>query len=377
MRLAIRILIFLLLLSQLSACRNNSTDALPTGVNWQQPEYSRLFLLGTDGKDSFIAFKNPADTHSILHIVRWGKGSDREGCITLNNRNRIACMTAVFSGMMEVLGAETMICCTDNIRYHTGPKCQRWFAKSKVVEAVKGVSLDREKLLKSKPNLVLTYFIDNKGRDEWKAIAQQGVPVIFLQNYLENHPLARAEWLKAIGWLLGKPTEAESFFNMVKEHYESLSAEVRAAKLEKPTVFCNAPYSGNWDIPAGGSYMAALLADAGADYLWKDAAGAGKISLDIEKVYQKAQGADFWINPGACRDIACLQQTDKRLGLFEAVKNAGVFNATKTQNLAGGNAWWDYAVVRPDLALHDLVHIFHPELVTDAPETIFFEPLKK
>ena len=86
-----------------------------------------MFLLGTHGRDSFIAFKNPADTSQWSQVVCWGKDAEHEGCIGLKNRNRIACMTAVFSGMMEVLGTETRICCTDNILFHTGPKCKKWF----------------------------------------------------------------------------------------------------------------------------------------------------------------------------------------------------------------------------------------------------------
>ncbi|NBP05249.1 MAG: hypothetical protein EBV15_03365 [Bacteroidetes bacterium] len=376
MSFLIRILPIVVLPLTFSACRNNKTHTLPSGVQWQQPEYSRLFLLGTDGKDSFIALKNPEDTSQWMQIFYWGNKNVPEGCFQLKKRNRVACMTAVFSGMMDVLETETRICCTDNIQYHTGPGCRKWFAENKTIQAAKGISLDREKLLNTKPDLVLTYYIDNKGKEEWNTIAQSGIPVIFLQNYLENHPLGRAEWLKVLGWILGKPTEAESFFSMVKEHYENIAAQVKSANQDKPTVFCNAPYSGNWDVPAGESYMAVLLSDAGADYIWKNMGGTGKISQDIEKVYQKAKDSDFWINPGGCRDIACLQQTDKRLIQFSATKNGGVFNATKTQNTEGGNAWWDYAVVRPDLALHDLAKIFHPDIMAEEQELVFFEALK-
>jgi iron complex transport system substrate-binding protein len=367
--------LFLLILL-VTACSEQADNGLPDGVQWQTPQYSRMFLFGVNGKDSFIALKNPSDTSQWLQIIHWGSNTTPKNCISVQKRNRIACMTAVFSGMMEVLQTETLICCTDNTKFHTGPKCQKWFSKSKVTEAGKGVSIDMETLLKSNPDLVLTYYIDNKGREEWNGVNRNGIPVIFLQNYLETHPLARAEWLKVFGWLLGKPDEAETFFSMVREHYESLAANIKESNPEKPTVFCNAPYSGNWDVPAGESYMAAMFADAGADYLWKDVKGAGKITLDIEKVYQKARNADFWINPGSCRTKDCLTQIDRRLGLFDAGKTGGIFNATKTQNPQGGNAWWDYAVVRPDLALRDLIQIFHPDLVPEQQETIFFEALK-
>jgi iron complex transport system substrate-binding protein len=368
--------VLFLLLTLYSSCQQREKNVLPEGVQWLQPDYSRLFLLGTAGKDSFVALRNPADTAQYLQILHWGQGLTPKGCTNLKNRNRIACMTAVFSGMLEVLGTETRICCTDNVRYHTGPKCRKWFAAGKIPEVMKSTTLERENLLKSNPDLILTYFIEQKGKEEWNSISQLGVPVIFLQNYLENHPLARAEWIKIIGWLTGKSAEAHAYFGMVQEHYVNLVTEVSAASHHEPTVLCNAPYSGNWDVPSGGSYMAALFRDAGADYYWKNEPGAGKISLDIEKVYQKAKDADFWINPGACRDLNCIIRADQRLELFSAVKNAGVYNATKTQNHEGGNAWWDYAVIRPDLALRDLVHIFHPDLMNEDHDCVFFEAVK-
>ena len=52
-----------------------------------------------------------------------------------------------------------------------------------------------------------------------------GVPVIYINEWQEGSPLARAEWIRPIGALVGKLHEADSLFNEIESKYLSLSAE--------------------------------------------------------------------------------------------------------------------------------------------------------
>jgi len=45
-----------------------------------------------------------------------------------------------------------------------------------------------------------------------------------------------------------------------------------------------------------------------------------------------------------------------------------------TTNAAGGNDYYESAVVNPDLLLRDLVKIFHPELVEE--DFVYYKQLK-
>jgi iron complex transport system substrate-binding protein len=65
---------------------------------------------------------------------------------------------------------------------------------------------------------------------------------------------------------------------------------------------------------------------------------------------------------------------DKRIAGFEAFKNKTIYNCTKTQNSEGGNAYWEYGVLRPDLVLADLSKILHSQ---SEHTFVFFEPLIK
>ncbi len=46
-------------------------------------------------------------------------------------------------------------------------------------------------------------------------------------------------------------------------------------------------YQGTWSMPAGGSYAARLIKDAGGTYPWADKAGTGNVQLNFEAVYAK------------------------------------------------------------------------------------------
>jgi iron complex transport system substrate-binding protein len=52
-----------------------------------------------------------------------------------------------------------------------------------------------------------------------------------------------------------------------------------------------------------------------------------------------------------------------------------VWNNRKRITEAGGNDYWESAVVRPDLLLKDLVSILHPELLPGY-EQLYYKRLK-
>ena len=42
-----------------------------------------------------------------------------------------------------------------------------------------------------------------------------------------------------------------------------------------------------------------------------------------------------------------------------------VYNCNKRLNVAGGNDYWESGVVQPDVVLHDLIAIMHPEVLDE------------
>ena len=51
----------------------------------------------------------------------------------------------------------------------------------------------------------------------------------------------------------------------------------------------------------------------------------------------------------------------------KSVRDKTVYNNNLRITATGGNDYWESAVVRPDVVLRDLIHIFHPNLYPTQP----------
>ncbi len=91
-------------------------------------------------------------------------------------------------------------------------------------------------------------------------------------------PLGKAEWVKLMGALTDKEDLVNRKFGSVVETYRRLAAIGKAAVI-RPSVIIGMPFKGTWYTPAGESYVAQFLRDAGASYHWSDSKGTGSVAL--------------------------------------------------------------------------------------------------
>ena len=223
--------------------------------------------------------------------------------------------------------------------------------------------VDIERLLTLQPDLVMINEYEPDGPVSAR-LATAGLPVLVNGDWLETSPLGRAEWIKVFGLLYDSWEQALQRFAEIEQSYSELRG-LTADPRVRPTVLTNAPYGGVWSVPAGGSYTAQLLRDAGSDYLWDDSSGTGALHLDLEQVFLQARDADVWINPGAWQTLADAARQDPRLTAFEAHRNGRVYNFDRRITAAGGNDYFESGPYRPDLVLADLTRILHPYLLPD------------
>ena len=192
-------------------------------------------------------------------------------------------------------------------------------------------------------------------------------------DYLESHPLGRAEWMKVIGILCGKEKETTRYFDDVVIRYESLS-NLCASVEYKPTVFSDLPFENQWYVPGGNSYIAKIFYDAGGDYIWKDDNSTGSLNVDAETVMLKAQNADFWrvINS---YDIPFtyekLKNDNELYSLFKAFNEKNILVC----NVRTG--YFEHSQYEPDVLLADFIYHFHPELLNDEWENYTPKYFKK
>ena len=136
----------------------------------------------------------------------------------------------------------------------------------------------------------------------------------------------------------------------------------------------NAPYGDAWFMPSVESYVARLIADAGGDYVYKKNTGNASASIGMEEAYLLASEADLWLNVGTAATLDELKKLCPKFTDVRSFRNGGVYNNNLRVNAAGGNDYYESAVVNPDLVLRDLVKIFHPELVEE--DFVYYKQLK-
>ena len=92
---------------------------------------------------------------------------------------------------------------------------------------------------------------------------------MYVGEYLEESPLGKAEWLVALSELTDSRDKGIEVFSEIPKRYQALK-DLTASAEQHPTVMFNTPWNDSWVMPSTQSYMAQLVTDAGADYIYKE-----------------------------------------------------------------------------------------------------------
>ena len=283
--------------------------------------------------------------------------------------DRIAGISTTYISFLELLEVDDRLKAISDIKYVCSPKMNAAFNKGEVKEIGFDVNLNMEELIDLQCDALFTYAIDNSAGPMIQKMKDKKQNPVFVSEYLEETPLAQAEWIKFFGAIFHKEARADSIFNVIEKKYLALQAAV--IKLPKPTVISNLPYKGNWHVPGGKSVGANFIKDAGAKYVLDTIPESGGVPLSFETVYASSANADFFINVNANNSLAEVVNEFPEIVNFKSFKEKKIYNNNKRINANEiGNDYWESGVPRPDLVLQDLIHIFHPELSSD--QTLYF-----
>ena len=291
--------------------------------------------------------------------------------ITIPIDRLVATSTTHIPGL-ELLEVEHTLKGFPTTDFISSPDTRKLIDQGQVKELGTEGRLDVETVLSLKPDAVLGYAVDSENRN-YRQIIKAGIPVVYNGEWTETHPLGRAEWIKVYGVLYDKLAVADSVFNSIENRYRDIKNKVNNSD-KRPTVVAGAPWKGTWYAPAGESWQALMLEDAGADYIYAETKGTGSLSYDSEKVINDASSADYWIAPGQFTSYTELKKQVKGAELFNAFESKRIYTFADTKGATGGVIYYEEASMRPDKVLADLVHYMHPDLDLEISPT-FFQPL--
>ena len=361
----------------LASCKGGSTvTVLEDGASIEMKYASLLTLQEGDG---FIwaQIKNPWDTTRVLHsYVLVPKGQtvpDRlpQGEVIRTPLSRSLLYTSVHVSLIDELGAYGVISGVCDQQYMHIDGIRRDIASGRIVDCGMSQTPDMEKIMDLAPDAILLSPFENSGT--YGKLGSMGIPIIECADYMETGALARAEWMRFYGLLVGRRATADSLFAAIENEYNTLKAQVKDVK-QKPTVVCGKKFGASWHVAGANSTIGRLVADAGGDYVFSDESASGSVPYAPEKVFDRAQSADLWL-------FKYRQDVPLTYGqLAQEWQNYAEMSAFKHRKVYACNLlkadYYEETPFHPNLLLRDYICIFHPE-VLENPQARYFTRIEK
>ncbi len=265
---------------------------------------------------------------------------------------------------LDYLGVSGLLAGFPNLDLISSKETRSRIDAGKVMDLGSGAQANIEKIIDLEPDWVM---ISTLGEDlkNLEILKEAKIPALLNGEYMEQHPLGRAEWIKFTGALLGKYEAAEKVFQEIEANYLQAEKLISENILNKPKVMAGVMYKDIWYVPGVDSWGARLLEVAGGDYLFKDQKGTGSAQLSYEYVLENAQEADFWLGASDFLNLKEMKNADPRYAHFQAFQKGRVYTYTSKKGPKGGIEYFELGYLRPDLILQDLIKILYPELLPD------------
>ncbi|SHG89126.1 iron complex transport system substrate-binding protein [Chryseolinea serpens] len=353
----------------LAACSTRKTEAPPPPASTSSATallYAEGFTVRYEGNVKHVEvtqpFQGATSGYKYLLVPRDENipaHADDEKVIRIPLQS-IVCTATTHIPLLDYLNESDKLTGFPTTDYISSEKMRQRIDAGKIQELGVDQGMNLERLAVLKPDMVMGYSM-NSDYGQFKKMEELGVPVVLNAEYLERHPLGRAEWIKFMALFFNKEKLADSVFRSIEKSYLDTKAMADSAK-SRPTVLSGVVYSDAWFLPGGKNYASTILNDAGCNYLWKDDPSSGWLQLSFESVYEKAYDADLWIGLGSYTSLREIAAADRRYAKFKSFVQKKVYNYDARKGAKGGSEYLELGYLRPDIILQDLVKIAHPEL---------------
>lgn len=364
---SIFILAFLMVVVSCEQKRSNVTE-ISEGSQISTLQYAKGFEVtyyddGTKAVNVLYPFQGATSGYRYLLVPKDKPVPDNEEGVRVIRIpvTSIVCTSTTHIPLLDYLNETDKLVGFPTTDYVSSVKARRHIDEGKVQELGVDKGLNLERIAMLKPDMVMGYSM-NSDYGQFKKIEDLNVPVVLNGEYLEKHPLGRAEWIKFMALFFNKEPEADSVFREIEKEYFATKSLVDSV-VKKPTVLSGIVYGDAWFLPGGQNYAARLLKDAGCHYLWDNDSTNGFLELSFESVYEKAYDADLWIGVGSFSSLKEIGNSDGRYSNFKPFKTGEVYTSNARQGTKGGSEFLELGYLRPDIILKDLVKIAHPELL--------------
>jgi len=249
-----------LLALSLVACLRSYATPLAASIT-SAPDYSKNFDISQFPTHRIATIRNvqrgSKATHQYALVPKGAALPELPAGITVIRTpvTRVVVMETVYIGYLDALNQLDTIIAAATPDYISNATIRTRIEDGTIQKVQSGAALNIERMLMRQPDLILSSSTGDPAFDVPLKLARAGLPVVLSAGYMEQHPLARAEWIKFIAAFFNAEHLAEQIFEASATRYELLLKKVEQIE-QRPTVFCGAPYSGAWHMAGGESYLA-------------------------------------------------------------------------------------------------------------------------
>ena len=343
-------------------------------------KYARLIHIEQHDGYQQVSIDNPWKPGKVLHryvLVPYGATQSNyteQGATVIRiPLQKSIIFTSVHAALVGQLHAEKQVAGVADLKYMKVSYVQEGVASGQMTDCGDGLAPLIEKIIDTEADGILLSPFENSGG--YGQLEDIGIPLIECAEYMEQTPLARAEWVRFYGLLYGCQAEADSLFAVVDSSYHAL-CEMAAEAGKGRSVLVDKQTGSVWYVPGGHSTIGRMLVDAGADYAFADDEHSGSLSLSFETVLERAGESDVWLfrydNP---QPITLSQLLGEQPGYrqLRPVREQGegrIYGCNVSTSM-----FYEETPFRPDLLLQDFIQISHPD-IPNLPPLRYYHQIK-
>jgi iron complex transport system substrate-binding protein len=338
-------LLFILFISAafLNACSTGNPSGDVTVIF--QPKYAKGFRVVKSGNDTLIQFLSHSDSPSVSHSVS----------LSEIHPERIALLSTTHSYFINALDGMKNVCGVTYADRIQLPNLQEQIQNGRTQNLTKNGDVNQEDLLMLNPTVLFS--VPFEPTDYRSKLP--GCSIIPTSEYLEEHPLGKAEWLYVFGYVLRKDVLARELFLEIEREYLDSTKDVSqdstkdASQGRRRKVFFATNNGSDWTVANNQSYWAILLKDAGAEYVGATE-GKGNLNFDKERMLFALNEADAYGELVYFPNTSNVSLSKLHPEFIQTVpfqhKNIFICNAAN-------NGFFDKALLEPHLLLQELKQV--------------------
>ncbi|MBQ7662174.1 MAG: ABC transporter substrate-binding protein [Prevotella sp.] len=370
-----KIFVLLTIAVSLFSCGNGRKTTVREEGDTLSFKYARLIEVVRYADHTEVNIKNPWKEGKTLHRYYFVPSAETtqqavDDGMTLVRvpLQRSVVFTSVHAALLGQLDADSQVTGVADLKYMKVPYIQEGVKAGRIIDCGDGMSPVIEKIIDADADAILLSPFENSGG--YGKLEDIDIPLIECAEYMEQSPLARAEWIRFYGMLYGHEREADSLFAIVDSSYHALKEMVKTSTTMR-SVLMDKQTGSVWYVPGGQSTIGQMLSDARCVYPFASDKRSGSLAMPFESMLEKCGEADVWMfRYDAPQPITRKQLLSEQPG-YKQLRPA------KTGELYGCNVttsmFYEESPFRPDLLLQDFIQILHPDITNLPPLRYYYK----